>query len=109
MSGPKDVARRFFARLGVAWDADELGLAAARLIIRHLLAVGDPLAVAVDGSVTLWWLYFDRGVELQPRTVATDRRRQHRSCGPGHMAHPDDRGPATAGYRARPPAAAVTG
>lgn len=33
-----------------AWDADALGLAAARLIIKHLLADGEAVVVAVDGT-----------------------------------------------------------
>ena len=38
-----------------AWDADALGLAAARLIIRHLLADGEAVVVAVDGTFFKRW------------------------------------------------------
>jgi hypothetical protein len=35
---------------GAAWDADDLGVAVARLIVRYLLADGEPVTVAVDGT-----------------------------------------------------------
>ena len=40
---------------GAAWETDELGLAVARLIARHLLAAGDPLVVACDGTLFQRW------------------------------------------------------
>ena len=43
----------FFA--GARWDPDKLGLAVARLIVRHLLGEGDPLVVAVDGTFFRRW------------------------------------------------------
>jgi DDE superfamily endonuclease len=43
----------FFA--GAAWDADELGLAVARLIVTHLLAGGEAVTVAVDGTFFKRW------------------------------------------------------
>ena len=43
----------FFA--SAAWDADALGLAVARLIVRHLLGEGGPLTVAVDGTFFRRW------------------------------------------------------
>jgi hypothetical protein len=38
-----------------AWDADELGLAVARLIVKYLLAGGEPVIVAVDGTLFRRW------------------------------------------------------
>ena len=38
-----------------AWDADELGLAVARLIVKYLLAGGEPVIVAVDGTFFRRW------------------------------------------------------
>ncbi len=43
----------FFA--SAAWDADALGLAVARLIVKYLLSEGDPLVVAVDGTFFRRW------------------------------------------------------
>jgi hypothetical protein len=40
---------------GAAWDIDELGLAVARLIVKYLLAVGEPVVVAVDGTFFRRW------------------------------------------------------
>ncbi|MGH3158447.1 MAG: transposase [Streptosporangiaceae bacterium] len=40
---------------GAAWDIDELGLAAARMIVKYLLADGDPVVVAVDGTFFKRW------------------------------------------------------
>ncbi len=37
------------------WDVDELGLAAARLIVKYLLAGSEPLVVAVDGTLFRRW------------------------------------------------------
>src|SRR6516165_6516907 len=37
------------------WDPDVLGLAVARLIVKHLLEEGDPLIVAVDGTLFRRW------------------------------------------------------
>ena len=37
------------------WDPDVLGLAVARLIVKHLLSEGDPLIVAVDGTLFRRW------------------------------------------------------
>lgn len=46
---PHDRAHYFFAR--ARWQADELGLAVARLAVLLLVPPGDPLTVAVDDSV----------------------------------------------------------
>jgi DDE superfamily endonuclease len=43
----------FFA--SARWDPDALGLAVARLIVKHLLSGGDPLIVAVDGTFFRRW------------------------------------------------------
>ena len=40
---------------GAVWDADELGLAVARLIVKYLVAGGDPVIVAVDGTFFRRW------------------------------------------------------
>ena len=37
------------------WDVDDLGVAVARLIVRHLLADGEPVTVAVDGTFFKRW------------------------------------------------------
>jgi hypothetical protein len=37
------------------WDADGLGLAVARLIVKYLLSGGEPLVVAVDGTFFRRW------------------------------------------------------
>src|SRR5258708_25748617 len=46
---PHDRARYFFAR--ARWDAAEVGLAAARLVVLLLVPPGAPLTVAVDDSL----------------------------------------------------------
>jgi len=38
-----------------AWDMDDLGLAVARLIVKYLLAEGEPVTVAVDGTFFRRW------------------------------------------------------
>lgn len=43
----------FFA--SAAWDVDQLGLAVARLAVRHLLTSDEPLVVAVDGTFLARW------------------------------------------------------
>jgi DDE superfamily endonuclease len=43
----------FFA--SARWDADNLGIAVARLIVKLLLREGDPLTVAVDGTFFRRW------------------------------------------------------
>jgi hypothetical protein len=40
---------------GASWDIDELGLAVAALIVRHLLADGEQVAVAIDGTFFRRW------------------------------------------------------
>src|SRR5229473_8547888 len=40
---------------GAVWDIDDLGLAVARLIVRYLLAEGEPVTVAVDGTFFRRW------------------------------------------------------
>jgi DDE superfamily endonuclease len=40
---------------GAAWDIDELGLAVARLIVKYLIADGEPLVVACDGTFFKRW------------------------------------------------------
>jgi DDE superfamily endonuclease len=46
---PHDRAHYFFAR--ARWQADDLGLAVARLVVPLLVPAGEPLTVAVDDSV----------------------------------------------------------
>jgi DDE superfamily endonuclease len=46
---PHDRAHYFFA--AARWEADELGLAVARLVVRLLVPPGEPLVVAVDDSL----------------------------------------------------------
>jgi SRSO17 transposase len=46
---PHDRAHYFFAR--ARWQADDLGLAVARLVVLLLVPPGEPLTVAVDDSV----------------------------------------------------------
>jgi DDE superfamily endonuclease len=43
----------FFA--GAAWDIDDLGLVVARLVVGSLLAGGEPVVVAVDGTFFKRW------------------------------------------------------
>jgi DDE superfamily endonuclease len=43
----------FFSR--AVWDIDDLGLAVARLIVKYLLADGEPVTVAVDGTFFKRW------------------------------------------------------
>jgi DDE superfamily endonuclease len=45
---PHDRAHRLFSR--ARWDPDELGLAAARLVVRLLVPPGEPVDVAVDDA-----------------------------------------------------------
>jgi DDE superfamily endonuclease len=40
---------------GAVWDADDLGLAVARLIVKHLVPGGEPITVAVDGTFFRRW------------------------------------------------------
>jgi DDE superfamily endonuclease len=40
---------------GAVWDVDALGLAVARLIVKHLLGDGDAIVVAVDGTLFRRW------------------------------------------------------
>src|SRR6266702_5664766 len=40
---------------GAVWDIDDLGLAVARLIVKYLIADGEPLVVAVDGTFFRRW------------------------------------------------------
>ena len=37
------------------WDADDLGVAVARLIVRYLLPEGEPVTVAIDGTFFKRW------------------------------------------------------
>jgi hypothetical protein len=67
---PHDRAHYFFAR--ARWEADQLGLAVARLAVMALVPAGEPLAVAVDDS-----LFRRRG-----RTVA-GAAWQHDGSAPG--------------------------
>ncbi len=53
MAGKWRRACWFFA--GAVWDIDELGLAVARLAVRYLLADGEPLVVACDGTFFRRW------------------------------------------------------
>jgi len=40
---------------GAVWDIDDLGVAVARLIVTYLLAEGEPITVAVDGTFFKRW------------------------------------------------------
>ena len=40
---------------GAVWDVDALGLAVARLVVKYLLADGEPVIVAVDGTLFKRW------------------------------------------------------
>jgi len=40
---------------GAVWDVDDLGLAVARLIVKHLVAAGAPIVVAIDGTFFTRW------------------------------------------------------
>jgi hypothetical protein len=40
---------------GAVWDVDALGLVVARLIVEYLLAEGEPLVVACDGTLFRRW------------------------------------------------------
>src|SRR6266581_9366965 len=62
MAGKWRRACWFFA--GAVWDIDELGLAVARLAVRYLLADGEPLVVACDGTFFRRW---GRKVFIQAR------------------------------------------
>src|SRR6266700_160509 len=53
MAGQFRRACWFFSH--AAWDIDDLGLAVARLIVKYLLAEGEPVTVAVDGTFFRRW------------------------------------------------------
>jgi DDE superfamily endonuclease len=53
MAGQFRRACWFFSH--AAWDADDLGVAVARLIVKYLLAGGGPVTVAVDGTFFKRW------------------------------------------------------
>ena len=40
---------------GAAWDINDLGLAVARLIVKYLIGDGEPVIVAVDGTLFRRW------------------------------------------------------
>jgi hypothetical protein len=40
---------------GAVWDIDDLGLAVARLVVKYLLAEGEPVTVAIDGTFFRRW------------------------------------------------------
>ena len=46
---PHDRAHSFFSR--ARWSPDELGLAAARLVVALLVPAGEPVVVAIDGTL----------------------------------------------------------
>jgi DDE superfamily endonuclease len=46
---PHDRARWFFAR--ARWSADDLGLAAAKLVVALLVPAGEPVTVAIDDTL----------------------------------------------------------
>ena len=47
---PHDRAHRFFAR--ARWNADDLGLAVARLVVALLVPAGEPVVVAIDDTLS---------------------------------------------------------
>jgi hypothetical protein len=53
MAGQFRRACWFFS--GAVWDADDLGLAVARLAVKHLVPGGEPVTVAVDGTFFRRW------------------------------------------------------
>ena len=40
---------------GAVWDIDDLGLAVARLVVKYLVAAGEPVVVACDGTFFRRW------------------------------------------------------
>jgi hypothetical protein len=72
---PHDRAHWFFS--GARWSADELGLAAARLVAGLLVPAGEPVTVAIDDT-----LFRRRGRRSGPRPgFTTDPRRGLRKRG----------------------------
>src|SRR5712691_3436281 len=53
MAGKWRRACWFFS--GAVWDIGDLGLAVARLVVKYLVAGGEPLVVAVDGTFFRRW------------------------------------------------------
>ena len=53
MAGQFRRACWFFS--GAVWDIDALGLAVARMIVKHLIADGEPVTVAVGGTFFRRW------------------------------------------------------
>ena len=53
MAGKWRRACWFFS--GAVWDIDDLGLAVARLVVKYLVAAGEPVVVACDGTFFKRW------------------------------------------------------
>src|SRR5208337_4558196 len=53
MAGQWRRACWFFS--GAVWDIDDLGLAVARLVVKYLVAAGEPVVVACDGTFFKRW------------------------------------------------------
>jgi hypothetical protein len=80
MAGKWRRACWFFS--GAVWDIDELGLAVARLVVRYLVAAGEPVVVACDGTFFKRWgrkVFRPGGPMTGPRRAG---RRSH-SATPG--------------------------
>lgn len=87
---PHDRAHWFFAR--ARWDADDLGLAAARLVVSLLVPAGAPVEVAVDDTLfrrrgkKVWaasWFHDGSARDLRKRDTEQLGRAGESSCGCG--------------------------
>ena len=72
-----------------AWDIDDLGLAVARLIVKYLLAEGEPVTVAVDGTFFRRW-----GRKVAQARWAYDGSGREEDRVREHLGDRRDRGPA---------------
>jgi hypothetical protein len=102
---PHDRAHSLFAR--ARWNPDELGLAAARLVVALLVPAGDPVTIAVDDTVfrrrgkKIWaasWIQDGSARSGQDRVRQQPGHRRHRgqaapaeppgsAAGPGQAGH----------------------
>jgi hypothetical protein len=67
---PHDRAHSFFSR--ARWDPDDLGLAAARLVVAMLVPAGQPVTAAIDDT-----LFRRRGISHAGPTQDRDRTSHH--------------------------------
>ena len=94
-SGRTTGAHRFFAR--ARWNADDLGPAAARLVVALLVPAGEPVVVAIDDTLFRRRRQEGLGRLLVPRRVRAG------TCENGVRQHLGDHG--HRGEAARPPPA----